>query len=511
MPRAKFIQTMLYNLIATCVGTSVALFAIWTSIKARENTSPNVMVGTGAGAPTAGAATTGYNSSQSAVCAIWLFFQVYLINVLRAKFPQFNFPVIIYSIVVSVAMTYGPLFPTMNAGISFATSLIEAFLAGFAIATGVSLLILPMTSRQVVFKEMTGYIGALRGTIKAQTAYMRALEEADVSQPFNPSIEKHDTKKKTKHQKRTEERSLNDSPEARALKAAVLGLSELHGKLHGDLTFAKREFAYGNLSARDMSEMSKLLRGIMLPVVGLSSIIDISERLGDRLGSYEQEDDPSENAPVTRKDQVLDEFHAIMKTLQKPFAEITQAIDDGLEHVLLTLQLKKPPKRAKQVGNGIGRTRSRDVEAVGDDSRPGQGGFAAYLDRKNNDFYAGREITLRSWCAQKGIELPADYFQYHEAFSYDTLKAETEDQHQRNQKQLYLVLYVSHHLVCLLINPTHFIIQSSTGRPLTHHALPLSTTTNLRSQPTIIPLHPKMPADLWFRWNSCCGQLAKQY
>ena len=72
MPRAKFIQTMVINLVGVCVGSAVALLGIWSGVKAREHTTPAGTI-------------TAYNSSQSAVCAIWLFANIYFVNVMRAK------------------------------------------------------------------------------------------------------------------------------------------------------------------------------------------------------------------------------------------------------------------------------------------------------------------------------------------------------------------------------------------------------------------------------------------
>lgn len=146
MPRGKFIQTMTLNILGVCLGAAVNLLALYTATQARIKTS----------AP--GTPPTAYNSSASAVCAIWFMFQIYLVNYLRASRPQFQFPAIIYSIFAIVSMSYGPTFPTMTYCISFMTRLIEAFLTGFALSTGVHFVIFPVSSRMVVFKEITGYL-----------------------------------------------------------------------------------------------------------------------------------------------------------------------------------------------------------------------------------------------------------------------------------------------------------------------------------------------------------------
>lgn len=146
MPRGKFIQTMSLNVLGVCLGAAVNLLALYTATQARLNTTPP------------GTPPTAYNSSASAVCAIWLMVQIYLVNYLRSARPQFQFPAIVYSIFVIVGMSYGPTFPNMAYSISFVERLIEAFLTGFGIATGVHFVIFPVSSRTVVFKEMTGYL-----------------------------------------------------------------------------------------------------------------------------------------------------------------------------------------------------------------------------------------------------------------------------------------------------------------------------------------------------------------
>jgi hypothetical protein len=92
MPRGKFLQNMVLNIIAICFAAALNLLALYCAIQARINTTPP-------GQP------PGYNSSASAVCALWLIVQVYFINVLRAARPQLQFPAILCSIFVIVSLT----------------------------------------------------------------------------------------------------------------------------------------------------------------------------------------------------------------------------------------------------------------------------------------------------------------------------------------------------------------------------------------------------------------------
>ena len=347
----------------------------------------------------------------------------------------------------------------MDQGISFAKRLLEAFLAGFAIAAGVSLLIFPSTSRKVVFKEMADYIGALRGCLKAQVGYMHSLEHTDMFSP--PSGTGDNTEGDGKedhrfHRHKAKKQGAEMSPEAKTLKDAIGGLGVLHGKLHGDLHFAKKEIACGKLKADDLSEVFRLFRNIMLPMVGMGTIVDIFERIaemrGGKTGDAEQtvagneEDDLTENGEAS-KQQEKGQWNEIMKSLHGPFEAMTQAIDEGMEHVLYTLELAKAPEGAKRSNGSTDGTASpadEDVEAKGGAIKPGQTGFVTYLERKIDEFYKQREVTLQTWCKLKGINVPSniDSGSLQPAPSIN-VKVEGLIQHRRNQQQLYLILYVS--------------------------------------------------------------------
>src|SRR5690242_16272855 len=276
MPRAKFIQTMIMNVISTCVGSAFAMLMVWSAVKAREHTT------------IPGAPPSRYNSSQSAVLGVWLFFQIYIVNTLKAKFPQLAFPAIIYSIQVNVAATSGFLFTTPAQCENFIRRLLISFLTGFGIATGVSLFIIPVTCRKVVVKEMTGYLGLLKAAIAAHKSYIHTLEGSNMfGQTYIPEVESGDDADKQKPKVK---------PEVAAVKKTIGAIQELHGKLTADLAFAKREIAYGKLTPDDLEAMFKLLRSIMLPILGLGSVIDLFERAteinhwdGENLTEHDQE------------------------------------------------------------------------------------------------------------------------------------------------------------------------------------------------------------------------------
>jgi hypothetical protein len=266
------------------------------------------------------------------VCAIWLFANIWFVNVLRAKMPALQFPVIMYSIFTNVAFTYGPLFPTIAAGEALIKQLLEGFLTAFAISTGVSLFIIPISSRTVVFKEQTGYIQLIRATMKAQTAYLQSLETSDMFAPEEPAEddgEKLNDGKNAKKSKKSKKRDDKSHPaanaQARALKASLAALMGLHGKLHGDMSFGKREAAWGKLDAKDIDEIFTLFRAILVPLIGMSTITDIFERIAERRGWVQVPNskfDRAESWEACGKEAKEKEkkiWNEIMKTLHEPF------------------------------------------------------------------------------------------------------------------------------------------------------------------------------------------------
>ena len=414
MPRAKFVQTMTMNVLATCVGSAIAMLMVWSAVKAREHTT------------VPGAPPQRYNSSQSAVLGVWLFFQIYVVNTLKAKFPQLAFPAIIYSIQVNVAATSGFLFTTPAQCESFIRRLLESFLTGFGIATGVSLLIIPVTCRKVVMKEMTGYLGLLKGAIGAHKAYIHSLEGSDMfGQTYVPEAKESDDAE--------QERKPKAKPEVAAVKKMIGALTELHGKLTTDLVFAKREIAYGKLTPDDFEAMFKHLRSIMMPVLGLGSVMNLFERAAE-VNHWDGENISGNDEELRHK--AVAEWNELFSFVHEPLDQIMRVMDEGLTHIMLKMQFVKPPKKKKGQNQD-------DAEAKGDVVKPGDKSFAEYMERQADIFYSAKEPTLRHWVESKGIKLSADYFSCPDQIDDETLRRlPSITTRKRDQRQLYIILYV---------------------------------------------------------------------
>ena len=120
------------------------------------------------------------------------------------------------------------------------------------------------------------------------------------------------------------------------------------------MAFAKRELAYGKLDASDLSDLAQLLRMIMIPVLGMSSVADIFDRVAARRGWRETSRGTTEEKEALNqtKDREKSNWSEIMKSLHNPFETLTVAMNDGLLHGLYVLELGKPPKSKLSRGDG---------------------------------------------------------------------------------------------------------------------------------------------------------------
>ncbi|KAL3476063.1 hypothetical protein BJX99DRAFT_146460 [Aspergillus californicus] len=421
MPRAKFVQMMLLDILAVCVAAAVSLLMMYATVKAREHTTSTSQTSTdSSGFPP-------YNSSASVTSGVFLFFQTYVVHSFRAKHQQFQFPVIIYSIVANVSFSFAPLMSNMPAAISMVRRLLEAGLLGLGLSTGVSFFVFPLSCRQVVFKQMAGYIGALRAALQAHTSYFESLEGDNVfgrTETYDSTVEKIDEHGKVY------------TPEAEKIRKAVQKITELHGKLSGDLTFAKREIAIGELGPDDLQCIFRHLRETMVPVVGLSFVVDIFERLSE-YNRWNDPIDPTSAISVELRDRAVHEWNEIMRAVHDPFVAMIQTIDEGLQHVSMTLKLTPYPKKSKNDST------TEDPESSAARS-PGDKDFSSHMKKKLLDFKAAKRLALRAWSEEKGITLPPDFFEHPEAahLEMEDLPNDGSINRDRARRQLYLFLYM---------------------------------------------------------------------
>jgi len=168
--------------------------------------------------------------------------------------------------------------------------------------------------------------------------------------------------------------------------------------------------------------------------------MDIFERISQKRGWIESDDlvavrtrepweqDPGAEAKATERKI----WNEIMGQLHEPFAIVSDAMDKAMLHAGILLELLPNPKPEKTMN-------AADLEAKGDQMLPGEIGFVAVLIKRVEEFYAGRSETVRVWARKRGLSTEDI-----ESTDFPQREMPDEDQHRRDQQELYIILYMEH-------------------------------------------------------------------
>ena len=256
-------------------------------------------------------------------------------------------------------------------------------MTGFALATGCNLLLFPTSSRTVTFRDAAAYIHALQAALRAQSVYIQKLKPEDL---MGLDLQKDNGEKmnETGLLRDREGTVSRAGQEAKALKGAVKALTAAHGKMYGDLPFAKREMALGYLDADDIDGMSKLLRSVMLSLVTMSTIVDIFPSVAKQMRRTHDEADCRETeTPSSEKKDGQEELSDVLQSLQAPFKALTDILHEGLDHAAIQLNLVPKQPRTSHPSD-------QDLELGGDGPKPGSAGFVDHLESEVDRFYSDR-------------------------------------------------------------------------------------------------------------------------
>lgn len=279
-------------------------------------------------------------------------------------------------------------------------------MTGVAIATGVNIVFFPLSCRKIVFKDVENYVEGMRKVLGAQLDFMHTIEDHNM---------------------------FRDTTEASKLRAEVHSLRGVHGNLYANLSWAKKEFAYGKLDGVDLSTIHRLFRKAFLPFTGFITMTDVFERVTKAHGwnLHQDEKQAAEEGEIDEKTTV-DEYQHIMKNLHKPFGDLGHTMNSALDHILLKLELGKHSSHI--------RSRRNDVESPSNAREPGGAKFADRLRKDLDAFYQRREAALRAWCVEQGIQLASDSFQSEYSWLNGGTDAALFKTHR--QRQLFVLLDV---------------------------------------------------------------------
>ncbi|KAK6394229.1 hypothetical protein LTR65_002075 [Meristemomyces frigidus] len=191
-----------------------------------------------------------------AITGVWLFFHIWLSNSIQARYPALLIPTILYNIFMIVQFTSCSRFSTWAECWDLIYLTVRCYYSGVAISFVSGIIIYPVTCRSEIFEVQEKYIHAARGVLNGTVDYLVQLSKP----PATPSLS-------------SQHSSTDDSvgPDAQiqagnALKQQMAALKALYIKMHQDLIMAKREVAWGKLSARDINAVSDLFRRVLMPM-----------------------------------------------------------------------------------------------------------------------------------------------------------------------------------------------------------------------------------------------------
>jgi hypothetical protein len=327
----------------------------------------------------------------------------------------------------------------------------------------VSLFIIPVSSRKVFFAEATGFLQSSRELLKTQLAFVEALEHSQMCEPSVPKTEFMEdnigAQKPPSDDSETIAKRLVYTQRTAALQKASAGLLDLGSRLREDVVFARREMAYGHLQSADIHELHLLLKNIMLPMSGLSTISDISERLRNRYHSDRRKFEASQcpeaqNVEVPEKDQANEqaEWQELMQALHASFEPVIQVLDEGVLHVLVLLKLIPEPKKAKKVAvndsEKAGAALGEDIEKAAPNPGPGDIGFGNYLEREIKEFRKQRSESLEAWAKERGLSsifhTSSKHVHWPSGPDHDRYKALRSIREIRASQRLHLILYMEY-------------------------------------------------------------------
>ncbi len=169
--------------------------------------------------------------------------------------------------------------------------------------------------------------------------------------------------------------------------------------------------------------------------------MDIFRRAADHRG-WDLGDDPSPG-DVADKEAARHIWNILMRQLHEPFSILSEAIDQGLEHAALQLELLPRPKANKASSSNGATAAEADVEDRGDLVKPGEPGFARVIDDKVLRFYSTRSETLKLWARERGLTEGTDV-------TRSSIAGLSGKKKEQRQAQLYVLLYLEQ-LVSLFI------------------------------------------------------------
>lgn len=125
----------------------------------------------------------------------------------------------------------------------------------------------------IVIGQFRGFICLLRKVVSLQKEYLATLAKDDIFDNETRNAEERECwqEKKKRKSRRVEKEKEKEKDEGMAEAKAAKRLADtthtarvLTGKIHDNMTFAKRDMAWGKLDTKDLGEMFTLIRNVAI-------------------------------------------------------------------------------------------------------------------------------------------------------------------------------------------------------------------------------------------------------
>ena len=130
---------------------------------------------------------------------------------------------------------------------------------------------------------------------------------------------------------------------------------------------------------------------------GMTTIVDIFRRVSTQQG-WELGEGADDDL-IAEKDIEKRVWNGVMRQMHEPFEILSKAIDLGLEHAGICLGLLPAPKRKTKTGKAA----NIDIEARGEELRPGDPGFAKVVHELVGAFCSKKGELLKAWVKERGL------------------------------------------------------------------------------------------------------------
>lgn len=366
----------------TCVAAAMVALGQYAGIQARER--PH-------GAPKENYGT--YDASASTINALFLSIGLFGITWLRSARPALYIPSIQFIIFILIGFTYGPNQTYKKQSLVFVRELLYTFLTGQAISAGVSLLLIPVSSRQSFLIDATKFLQHVSESFQASQPFVESLGHFNMKTDSKSFSDKTHTLEYAKHHQKIE-----------AFRLIVEEMRMIIGKLQINIKFSRQEMAYGHFSGADLQDFYGCLRRIWESFSNLSTIVDVSERLCDCLSSKWSARCPAEDhdrvrGPIQPKTTnegsqcEQQERDDLMKDPCVSFKMVTTLLDKAILHICILLQLIPTAVQRDSPATGEAEANLNSIlpelgsKELQFDPKPGELGYSAYLD--------GRMVAIR--------------------------------------------------------------------------------------------------------------------